>query len=215
MNAADIKSDSLRQHCGEVVRASATLTVRIENDVLVTARRASSCLLEPVAGDTVLLLTDSNHAKVYVLAVLERAESAAYTLALPADTEIRASGGRLRVTARDGIGFETPADMTILATTLNASAIKGDVLVNNLSFTGDFLHGCIERIKLVGRSLDAGLERYHLRARRSYRRIDEIDQVQASQIHHEAKHTLSMHAKNTLMTADELIKFDAEQIHMG
>ena len=215
MIATDIKSDSLRQHYGEIVRANATLTVRIENDVLLTARRASSCLLEPIAGDTVMVLTDSSRAKVYVLAVLERADNTASTLALPADTEIRAADGRLRMTARDGIGFETPADMTILATTFNASADKGDVLINNLSFTGDVLHGCIERIKLVGRSLDALLERYHLRARRSYRRIDEIDQVQASQIHHEAKHTLSMHAKNTLMTADELVKFDAEQIHMG
>jgi hypothetical protein len=212
MITASVQPEVLRQHYGEVTEAGAALSVR-SGDLLLHARRASSCLLAPMIGDKVLLLTDSVNA--YVLAVLERADDAQATLELPADTEIRTASGRLRLTARDGIGMETAADIALLATGLNVSAVKGEVLVNSMSFTGDLLRGCVERMKLVGRSLDATLERYHLRARRSYRRIDEIEQLTAAQIHHEATHTLSMHAKNTLMTADELVKFDAEQIHMG
>jgi hypothetical protein len=210
----EIVPETLRQQSGRVVQAGGALLVQADGRVL-HARRAASCLLEPVLGDKVLLLTGSAET-AYVLAVLERADdSGKATLGLPGDTEIRTAGGRLRLAARDGISMETASDVALLAAELNVSADKGEVLVNSLSFTGDLLRGCIDRIKLIGRSLDTAVERYFLRAQRSYRHIDETEQLRAANIHQEATQTLSMHAKNTLMTADELVKVDAEQIHMG
>jgi len=207
------KSLALQQQYGEVTQAAgAALSVRTGENVL-RARRAASCLLAPLVGDKVLLVSD--HDEAYVLAVLERAQANQATLELPGDTEIRAAGGRLRLSGRDGIGMETASDVSLLATQLNVSAVQGEVLVNSLSFTGDFLRGCVERIKLVGRSFDAVLERCHQRVSRSYRQVDEIDQVKASQMYYEAKNTFSLHARNTVMTAEELVKVDAEQIHMG
>ena len=207
------KSLALQQQYGEVTQAAGeTLSVRTGEAVL-RARRAASCLLAPLVGDKVLLVTD--HDDAYVLAVLERAQPNQATLELPGDTEIRTGGGRLRLSARDGIGLETASDVSLLATQLNVSAVQGEVLVNSLSFTGDLLRGCVDRIKLVGRSFDAVLDRYYQRVSRSYRHVDEIDQVKASQMYYEAKNTFSLHAKNTVMTADELVKVDAEQIHMG
>lgn len=207
------KSLVLQQQYGEVTQAAgAALSVRAGASVL-RARRAASCLLAPLVGDKVLLVTDQDEA--YVLAVLERAQPNQATLELPGDTEIRTAGGRLRLSARDGIGMETASDVSLLATRLNVSAVQGEVLVNSLSFTGDLLRGCIDRIKLVGRSFDSVLDRYCQRVGRSYRHVDEIDQVKASQMYYEAKNTFSLHSKNTVMTADELVKVDAEQIHMG
>jgi hypothetical protein len=39
--------------------------------------------------------------------------------------------------------------------------------------------------------------------------------VRAGQIDMQASRTLRLHAKNTLVTSKELVKVDAEQIHMG
>lgn len=206
------KSPQLQQRYGEVTQAGKTLSVRSGEDLL-RARRAASCLLEPMPGDRVLLVTDADDA--YVLAVLERAQGNQATLDLPGDTEIRTAGGRLRLSARDGIGLESAADVSLLSTRLNVSAVQGEVLVNSLSFTGDLLRGCVDRIKLVGRSFDSVLDRFYQRVSRSYRHVDEIDQVKASQMHYEAKNTLSLHAKHAVITADELVKVDSEQIHMG
>lgn len=214
MMAAALKEKplALQQQYGEITQTGELLSVRV-GDGSLRAQRAASCLLTPLVGDKVLLVSDQQYA--YVLAVLERAQANQATLDLPGDTQIRTAGGRLRLTARDGIGMETASDVSLLSTRLNVSAIEAEVLVNSMSFTGDLLRGCIDRIKLVGRSFDSVLERYYQRVSRSYRHIDEIDQVKAAQIHYEAKNTLSLHAKNTLMTADELVKVDAEQIHMG
>jgi hypothetical protein len=39
--------------------------------------------------------------------------------------------------------------------------------------------------------------------------------VRAGQIDIQSSSTLRLHAKNTLVTSKELVKIDAEQIHMG
>ena len=206
------------QQLGEVTQAGTIILVQVGPDVR-QARRAASCLLVPLRGDKVLLaqdqLADGRNGTTYVLAVLERTAAQPATLDLPGDTEIKTSGGRLNFCARDGIGLQTSSDVSILSTQLNVSAVQGEFMVDSLSFTGRLVRGCIDSIKLVGRNFDAVLERYYQRATRSYRHIEEIDQVKASHMHYEAKNTLSMHSRHTLITADELVKVDAEQIHMG
>ena len=70
-------------------------------------------------------------------------------------------------------------------------------------------------MKTVGRSVDSVLERLHSRVSRSYRRVEELDQVKAGQIDYQADTSLQLHAKYALVTADDLVKVDAEQIHLG
>jgi hypothetical protein len=52
-------------------------------------------------------------------------------------------------------------------------------------------------------------------ARSSFRLTEEVEQVRAGQIDMQAKETLRLHARNTLVTSKALVKVDAEQIHMG
>jgi Protein of unknown function (DUF3540) len=59
------------------------------------------------------------------------------------------------------------------------------------------------------------LERCHQRVARSYREVEETDQVKAGQIDYTADTSLQLHAKYALVTADQLVKMDAEQIHIG
>lgn len=178
------------------------------------ARRAASCLLEPLVGDKVLLVTDMEEGD-YVLAVLERDPGQVATLNLPGDAQIKVAAGRLTVSARDGIGMESAREIAMQSASLKVEALKGEVTVHDLSLVGDAWRSCVDRVKSVGRSFDSILERCHQRVTRSYRVVDEMDQVKAGQIDYQAETSLQMHAKYTLMTADELVKLDGGQIHLG
>jgi hypothetical protein len=84
-----------------------------------------------------------------------------------------------------------------------------------LSFLGTFLQANIEKAKLVAGSLDSTLERWSQRVRRSHRFVEEIDQVRADQIDYSAKKSLSLHSRNAMVIAEELVKLDGEQLHVG
>ena len=192
------------QQYGIVAEAGDDFVVHTDAAVY-RARRAASCLLEPLVGDKVLLVTDME-AGDYVLAVLERDAGRLSTLSLPGDAQIQVQGGRLTVSARE---------IAMQSGSLKVEALKGEVTVHELSLVGEAWRSCVDRVKSVGRSFDSILERCHQRVSRSYRVVDELDQVKAGQIDYQAETTLQMHAKYNLMTADELVKLDGEQIHLG
>lgn len=201
------------QQYGIVAEAGDDFVVHTDAAVY-RARRAASCLLEPLVGDKVLLVTDMD-AGDYVLAVLERDAGRLSTLSLPGDAQIKVRGGRLTVSARDGIGMESAREIAMQSASLKVEALKGEVTVHDLSLVGEAWRSCVDRVKSVGRSFDSILERCHQRVARSYRVVDEMDQVKAGQIDYQAEGSLQLHAKYTLMTADELVKLDGEQIHLG
>ncbi|WP_411885896.1 DUF3540 domain-containing protein [Polaromonas sp. YR568] len=201
------------QQYGTVTEAGEQFVVHTEAAVY-RASRAASCLLEPSVGDKVLLVTDTEGAD-YVLAVLERAQAQGATLNLPANTEIRAASGRLNVTARDGISLQSPGEIGLQGGKLKVEALQGEVTIQDLSLVGDAWRSCVDRVKTVGKTFDSILERFHQRVSRSYRHVDELDQVKARQIDYQAETSLQLHAKYTLMTADELVKVDGGQIHLG
>lgn len=201
------------QQYGIVAEAGDDFVVHTDAAVY-RARKAASCLLEPLVGDKVLLVTDMEDGD-YVLAVLERDASQLSTLRLPGDAQIKLASGRLTVSARDGIGMESAREIAMQSASLKVEALKGDVTVHDLSLVGDAWRSCVDRVKSVGRTFDSILERCHQRVSRSYRVVDELDQVKAGQIDYQAETTLQMHAKYNLMTADELVKLDGGQIHIG
>ena len=175
---------------------------------------APSCLLQPEAGDKVLLVTDTE-GDDYVLAVLVRAGASGARVNLPADTDMQTQGGTLKISGRDGLALQSGHQVSVQAAQLRVDALQGDVTIHNLSIVGEAWRSCIDTVKTVGRSLDSVLERCHARVGRSYRRVEELDQVKAGQIDYQADSSLQLHGKYTLVTADELVKMDAEQIHLG
>lgn len=201
------------QQYGYVTAVGDGITVQTELSCC-EASVAPSCLLTPVVGDKVLLVGDTQ-GDDYVLAVLERAVGQTATLQFPGNTEIIAASGTLTLSSRDVLALASTLELSLTATTLRAVAISGDVVVENMSFVGGAWRSCIDSVKSVGRTFDSVLERCHQRVARSYRQVEEIDQVKAGQIDYQADTSLQLHGKYALLTADELVKIDAEQIHLG
>ena len=180
----------------------------------VAAGRAASCLLEPRAGDRVLLV-GCRRGGYYILAILTREDGARAALTVDGDLEIRLPTGRLVMAAQEGLELVSPKDTTITSGTVSVNAAGGSVAVGRLSFLGTLLQAEVETVKLLAARFDSVVERVSQRLQRSYRSVEESDQVRARRIDYAAKDTMVLHAREAIVTAEGLVKVDGDQIHLG
>jgi hypothetical protein len=51
--------------------------------------------------------------------------------------------------------------------------------------------------------------------RRSYRVVEEIEQMSGRQLDYKVSENFCVRGKNNLITAEELVKLDGKQLHLG
>jgi hypothetical protein len=179
------------------------------------ARRAVSCLVEPAVDDTVLL-TVLPTGECYVLAILERPEATATaTLTVPGDLHVALPGGRFTVAARESVELAAGREVSIAAGRLNVNAVDGNVVLQKLTLLAGLVRGESESVRVVAATLDSVVGRLTQRLGRSFRTVEESDHLRANHIDYRAKEHLSLHADAAIVSANELVKVDAEQIHLG
>jgi len=178
------------------------------------ASRATSCLIAPKLDDFVLLAGAPSGA-AFVIAVLEREEGAGAEISCEGDIEIKSTGGSVRVASKDGIDLVSQREVSVLAEGVRIAATKGSVLLDNLSYIGSLVRAEIGKVKHEGGILERTLERVSEKVKRSFRRVEELDQVKAERIDYSAKQVMSLRAENAIVTAEQLVKMDGEQIHLG
>jgi hypothetical protein len=178
------------------------------------AKRAISCLIEPVIGDHVLVAGDLNE-EVFVIAVLERLDASPLTIAVDGDLTLGVPRGRLCIAAGKGIDLVTASDMTLTGSELTVRAPKGHVFLDHLTYLGSKVFAQAQAVKLVGELFDAVFDRISHKVKRSYKVVEELDHVRSGQIDYRAEKNMSLKAQNALITAEELIKMDGDQIHLG
>ncbi|WP_437514945.1 DUF3540 domain-containing protein [Sorangium sp. So ce1099] len=212
--AARLRARAVFEEFGEVVGvrpgAARVRTALAEVD----ARRAVSCLVEPAAGDRVLLATEEG-GDAFVLAVLERPEGAPTILAVDGDLELRAQRGKVTVAAQLGVDVAAGAPIRVAAPAVDVTAVEGRLAVQVLDVFGAVVKAELGKVKTLARSVDAVFERLSQRVRRSYRTVEEIDQVRARQIDYEAQGNARLHGENALVTAEVLAKVNGAQVHLG
>jgi hypothetical protein len=193
--------------------APLAFAIRVE-DGEIEARRATSCLLEPMPGDRVLVVVTPDR-ESYVLAVLERQEGTAGVITADGDLDIRLRHGRLGVAAQEGVSVVSGKDVSVVSGGVAVRAVEGNVALQRLSFVSTFLRAELEKAKVLAGSLDTMADRLMQRVKRSYRFVEESDHLRAESIDHVAKGTVSVHGANALITAEALVKVDGDQIHLG
>lgn len=208
-----VRPTTVEQTTGRILRSEgAGFVVRSGNGEL-EARRAASCLLEPGPDDLVLLASTST-GEVYVLAVLERGSDGPAQLKLDSDLELHANG-KLALHGKQGINLATEATLGLVARSLEAVAKEGNLLVRTLSVLSESLHTETGKLNLLAAAVDAVAERVHSKLGSVYRRVETLEQVRAGQVHLRVEGNLDLRGNNTLVTAQRLVKLNAEQVHMG
>jgi hypothetical protein len=213
-SAAKVSLEGVTQEMGRVLAVSGSVLRVRAGAYEYDAKRAVSCLVEPLVDDIVLVALAPNGA-AYVLAVLEREEGTAATLSAEGDLHIRQRRGRVTIAAQEGIDLVAAKDVNVTSTGLQVNAAEGSVVLQKLSFVGGLVRAQMDRAKVLAETLDTVLDRFSQKVKRSYRTVEETDHVRAERIDYTAKSTMSLHGENALVTAEQLVKVDGEQIHLG
>jgi hypothetical protein len=206
--ARKIEVKAVYQQYGEVVGLEGELVTVRTPLADVSARRAASCLLAPAVGDRVLLVVEER-GESFVLAVLEQRDASAATIAVEGDLTLRSIKGKVSVAAHDGIDLVTAAALRLAGAAIDVAAAEG------ISVIGSAVKAELDKVKLVATSLDSILERVSQRVKRSYRVVEELDHLQARHLDYTASGNAHVHGKNALVSADDLVKLNADQIHVG
>ncbi|MCC6875173.1 MAG: DUF3540 domain-containing protein [Sandaracinaceae bacterium] len=178
------------------------------------ARLAASCLVEPEVGDTVLLAVPAR-GDLYVLAILERAAPEA-PLRIRSDCDVSIeSSGVVSLSGTQGVRARSAHTLELAAKKLAVSAIDGMVSIDRLGVVGRFIETHADTVKTVLGTFDSFLERFSQHVKRSYRFVEEADVTRARQIDTRAQETMTMRGRNTFLSAEELMKLDGEQVHLG
>ena len=199
--STEVKPDShIIQSVGTAMECSDNGIIVSTRDGVFCTRRAVSCLVEPMAGDTVLITGDPDN-QLFVIAVLQRADTSSIRISVEGDLTVGISKGRFSVAAGHGIDLVSAGEMTMISSELTVNASKGNIFFDQLFY--------------LGRFFDAVLERISHKVKRSYRIVEEIDQVRSNMIDYRAAKNMSLRGQNTLVTAKDLVKIDSDQIHLG
>jgi Protein of unknown function (DUF3540) len=181
------------------------------------AKRAKSCLVAPSAGDEVLV-TYGRGGQCFILAVLEGEEhetNPITRLEVDGDLAIHLGTGKLDVKAARGVSFCSGSELNLVGQSLSVSALQGTIFVEKLEHLGSRFKAEVEAIRLVGSVCDSFFERVSQRAQRSYRTIEDIDQLKANKIDYAAESTLALRARHAVVHAEEICKVDASQVQLG
>ena len=211
--ARKLDDDSWAQEVGTLLgHQGDRLEVRSKSGTF-SARRAVSCLVAPEVGDEVLVAL-APAGRCYVLAVLER-QSPDVEIVADGDLTIRLPKGRFRLLSQLGAKLVSARDLSFVSSRFAINALDGNLAFGRLSYVGRFVRSEIEKITSLAGTIDTVLERCSLKAQRSYRNVAGLDQLKAGQVDHRAEKNYRLHGKNALVTAEELVKIDGEQIHLG
>lgn len=188
--------------------------VRLATGGEVEARVAASCLVQPCPGDQVALLCAAGPAVQYIWAVLERPDRGPVSIAAPEGLSISAPAGAVVISAeRVELLSRRRLGMTAPDVEVGAGALR--LGFTDLRATGAEANLCIDAVKLVGKTVTMVLERMLARLRRNYRVVEEIEQMSGRQLDYKLSANFSVRGKNNLITAEELVKLDGKQLHLG
>lgn len=170
-------------------------------------RRAASCLLTPENGD-VVLLARSDDDKLWLLAVLERAQpELTAQLSVNGDLAIAARGGSLSLHGERQLALESQ--------TLRLKANAGECCIGNLDYQGDEISARVSVGRWVGERCESIWHTLTQISQLTLRQVKQTEHVRAGQLDYQAQDYARLHSRSTLISADAIAKIDSEQIHVG
>ena len=199
---------------GRVVDRDAQGAWRVDVDgVLREARRAVGCIVEPQVGDVVLALV--HESGTHVLCVLDRDAPGAKKLAVDGDLTLEARGGSIKVAAHEDFELVAARGARVTAGTVDVTAAEGNVWIGRLTAVGDYVRAEFGKISLFATSMSADVERVVQRMKSSLRVVEESEHVRAGTLDYRAEDMVNVRGKTAVVTAEDLVKLDGAQVHLG
>jgi hypothetical protein len=195
-----------------VAQDGETFCVRLSAGEIWT-RRAKSCLVEPEVGDDVIV-ADGARGR-WVLAVLHGGENAVSRIVARGGLEIHSPEGQISIAAGNRIDLTAPEGVAVTSSRFDLRAIEATAVFKRMTLVGASVLANLENVKSIARAVDTVVDRLTQKAQRVYRFVEEFDQLRAEQIDYRARKVACLRGENTVMTAQECVKIDGEQVHIG
>jgi hypothetical protein len=177
------------------------------------ARIAFSCLVQPEPGD--LVATQDAGGVIWVTAILERPTQTPMRLLAEGDVSIASAHGNISIAAAGRVQVDAGDCVGISGAELELQAGVARFILDEHLQIGRRATYYVQKIRSAGQVLEQIAETVLTRARNLTRFVEESDQLRAGDVDHRAEGTMQLRAKTAFMTADDLVRLDANQIHMG
>ena len=174
-----------------------------EGGVVVEARKADGCLVEPEVNDLVLV-SHGGGAGGFILCVLLKQEGV-FKLTIRGRAHLRAE--ELTLSGDRTVSMEAPE--------VDLKGAWGVVHFLGIDLAAMKLKSRIENADLTAGRINLVLDRLSQRIRNCFRRVEGLDQTRAGRISRIVKDRFSVKAGRASVLAKEEVIVDGEKIHLG
>ena len=179
------------------------------------AEKAASCLLDPCPGDTVLIICDDSGTH-FILAVLKRENATVGAdMVFDGPVKICVKNGGLDLSADHDLSIASRGALFLASDMIGVHADRGEAKIGELSLVSKILKTHIEYVKSVAVTVDEIYRKLTQRLENCFRFIKDQEEVQSGSSRYLAEDLMTMHAKNSLIVAEEHVTINAEKIHLG
>ncbi|MFA5182923.1 MAG: DUF3540 domain-containing protein [Syntrophales bacterium] len=179
------------------------------------AETAVSCLLAPHVGDEVLTVFNGEK-DCYILSVLKRqAEKVTSNeLLFSGPVQMHVQDGGFNLSSAGTISFAAATELAMAAPKMTLHAGQAQATVERFSFLSSFFNGTVKEAKVVAGKVEHVFQRLTERLTNSCRFVTEHEEIQTGSTRYLVEENLTMHSKNAMHVAEELVSINAEQIHL-
>jgi len=179
------------------------------------ATMSASCLVRPGAWDEVLVSLDET-GRCFILSVLVRSDADKPTdLDFPGQVNLNAPEGGIALAAQGDVIVAAGEECSLVGARLNVMAEEAEVRVERLNLLGRVLQANLTAVRTVAGRIETTANRLTQRLKDLFCYVEEHSEHQAGSARHVVEETLTMHSRNAYHVADEIVKVDAEQVHLG
>jgi len=173
-----------------------------------TAQKAVSCLVAPQEGDSVLVSFDDN-GNCFILSILMRSPltESRNELFFEGDMNLHVRKGSLSISADEGV--------TLASERLSLAAKTGEATFEKFSFLGSAISAQVETIRAVAGKVETIFQRLTERLIDAFRFVKDHEEIQTGSTRYLAETNFTVHSKNAMHVAEEIVTINAEQIQLG
>jgi hypothetical protein len=172
---------------------------------LLTARVGFSCLVQPIAGDRVLLSRGAEG--IFVLAVLERLIPDSATLSLP-------SGGALAIEA-DGVSLVARKELSIDANTVIVRSQKFSVVADSVILFGRMANWVAEHMRISAKTQETVVDTFSVKALDRVAIVERTDVLRAGALSQSIDDVAVTTAPVAVIATSEDLRLDGKRVTVG
>ena len=181
-----------------------------------SAEKAVSCLIQPEPGDTALVSLDGGGA-CFILSILKRQAGleSPQKIHITGPVDFQVSQGELSFSADEGLNLVSENEISCASTRISLRASSGEAVVERFSFLGQTVTFQARLIKTVAHTAEQFISRFTQHLENAWRYVSDHEESQARTSRKLVEESMTVQSKNTYHLAEEVVKIDAGQIHLG